>query len=201
MKCIQVLLSIMLLLPAGAVAAETDEPVQAVEGAVERALEVLRDPALREDREARHRRLRAIAEDVFDWRDMARRSMGPRWRDLSEAERERFVEVFIDLLAAQYMDDLDRFQGDEKVEILGGQDLGSAYQVKTRVITHARDQVPIDYFLHQEGDRWLIHDFSVEGVSLVNHYRKTFKRFLVNNDFDTMMKRLERKQAGLSAPG
>lgn len=177
--------------------AEPSGPVDTVQSAVDRALEVLRDEELAKDRDARHRRLRAIAEDVFDWRDMAQRSLGPTWRDLDEEQRERFVNVFVDLLAQQYMDDLDRFQGDEKVKVLGGKDLGRGYEVRTLVITHARDQVPIDYYLHREGDEWLIHDFSVEGVSLVNHYRKTFTRFLVNNDFETFMQRLERKQAGL----
>jgi phospholipid transport system substrate-binding protein len=190
-------LIVVLALAAPAGAEPQPSPVATVERAVERALEVLRDEELAKDRDARHRRLRAIAEEVFDWRDMAQRSLGPHWRELDEPQRQRFVEVFIDLLAQQYMDDLDRFQGDEKVKVLGGKDLGRSYEVETLVITHARDQVPINYYLHRERDGWLIHDFSVEGVSLVNHYRKTFTRFLVNNDFEALMQRLERKQAGL----
>jgi phospholipid transport system substrate-binding protein len=197
MRSISVVFALALAAPVAAAPAAEAGPVQTIERTVERALEVLRDPALKQDRNARHRRLRALAEEVFDWRDMARRSLGPYWRDLDEGQRRRFVDVFVDLLAQQYMDDLDRFQGDERVEILGGQDLGGAYEVKTLVVTHARDQVPIHYFLHREGDVWLIHDFSVEGVSLVSHYRKTFTRFLVNNDFEALMQRLERKQGGL----
>jgi ABC-type transporter MlaC component len=63
--------------------------------------------------------------------------------------------------------------------------------VKTVLVTHSRERVPIVYFMHQQNERWVIHDFSVEGVSLVNHYRKSFSNFLVNHTFDNLLDRLK----------
>jgi ABC-type transporter MlaC component len=47
--------------------------------------------------------------------------------------------------------------------------------------------VPIVYFMQEESGRWVVVDFSVEGVSLVNHYRKSFANFLVNHAFENLL--------------
>lgn len=193
------LLSLVLARAPAAPAAE-QRAEDVVEGAIDRALEVLRDESLRGPgkRDERIARLRAVADEVFDWNEMARRSLGVHWRDLDEEKREEFVELFPTLLAEKYMSDLDQFRGDEKVLIEGQRKLGDATEVQTTVITHARERVPIHYFLHQEDGEWLVHDVSIEGVSLVNHYRSSFNRFLVNRSFDELLERLRRKHQAVT---
>jgi ABC-type transporter MlaC component len=44
--------------------------------------------------------------------------------------------------------------------------------------------------MQREGSTWRAVDFSVEGVSLVNHYRKSFARFLVNHSFEELLAKL-----------
>jgi ABC-type transporter MlaC component len=39
----------------------------------------------------------------------------------------------------------------------------------------------------------MVVDLSVEGVSLVNHYRQTFSRFLANKQFPDLLQQLKRK--------
>lgn len=171
-----------------------------VESGVNRVLEVLRDPSLQapDKRSKRHAKLRSIADELFDWEEMAKRSLGVKWRDLSEEQRSQYIELFEELLASEYMTDLDRFKGTEKVFMDGTEGEGKTRTVKTTVRTHSREMIPMHYFLHQEGHRWLIHDVSIEGVSLVNHYRTSFRRFLVNKSFDQLLEVLERKRQAIS---
>ena len=50
---------------------------------------------------------------------MARSSLGSSGAAWMHQQRGRFVDVFKDILAAQYMDDIDRFQGTETVTVDG----------------------------------------------------------------------------------
>lgn len=169
-----------------------DEPAGIVQSTVDQAFAVLRDqelskPDRRKDRIAK---LREVADRVFQWDAMAQSSLGPAYRSLTDVQRKEFVAIFKDLIADEYMDDLDRFMGDEKVFVQGVEVRGEQRIVKTILVTHSRERVPIDYFMHQEKERWVVHDFSVEGVSLVDHYRKSFSNYLLNHTFDNLLDRL-----------
>lgn len=173
-----------------AAAPETAE--QVIRRGIDDVLDVLRKPATA--RGQRIARLRQVADGLFDWPEMSQQSLGPAWRTLDGAQRKRFVEVFPDILAGAYLDDLDKFRGDERVTIERAAVSGGVAEVSTIVITHGGERVPMVYWLHQVGGAWRIYDFSIEGVSLVNNYRESFARFLVNHTFDELIERLERKR-------
>jgi len=172
--------------------AQNDDPVALIRASVDQALGVLRDPALKkpEKRNERLEKLRVIADRVFDWQEMAQSSLGAAYRTINDAQRAEFVALFKDLIAQDYRDDLDRFMGDENVLVKGSEERGELRLVKTILVTHSRDQVPLDYLMQREGNTWRAVDFSVEGVSLVNHYRKSFARFLVNHSFEELLAKL-----------
>ncbi len=180
-----------LLLPSP-LRAESGDPAGIVRTSVDQALTVLRDPSLRkpEKRNERLEKLRIIADRVFDWQAMAQSSLGATYRTINDAQRAEFLALFKDLIAKDYRDDLDRFMGDENVVVKGVEARAELRVVKTILVTHSRDQVPIDYFMHQDGKTWRAVDFSVEGVSLVNHYRKSFTRYLANHTFDELLAKL-----------
>ena len=145
-------------------------------------------------RAKRLRMLRDVVDKVFDWEEMARRSLGVHWRSATDDQRRRYLAVFKDLLAQQHIEDMDKFRGTETVEIHGADRRGDTTIVRSTLITHSREKVPINYYMHRVGGRWWVHDISVEGVSLVNHYRGSFSRFLVNRDLEALLDRLESRQ-------
>jgi len=113
---------------------------------------------------------------------------------MSAQQRSRFVEVFKDILAAQYMDDIDRFQGTETVTVDGSTAEGDdTVVVNTTLTTASRERVPIDYRMRSERGDWKVVDLSIEGVSLVNHFRKTFSSGLANMTVDQLIDRLKRQ--------
>ena len=65
--------------------------------------------------------------------------------------------------------------------------------VHTTLITASREHVAIDYRLREESGRWMIVDISIENVSLVNHFRKTFSSALANMTIDQLIDRLEKQ--------
>lgn len=179
---------------------------QVIRRGIDDVLGVLRDPATQPAaaRTQRIARLRQVADRLFDWPEMSQRSLGPAWRTIDAPQRMRFAQLFPDLLAEAYLDDLDKFRGDERVTIERSTESGDHAEVYTVVVTHGGERVPMVYWLHRVDSAWRVYDFSIEGVSLVNHYRESFGRFLVNHRFEELMERLERKRpkaAGAAAAG
>jgi phospholipid transport system substrate-binding protein len=166
---------------------------QVIRDTIDAAFKVLLDASLKNDPEKRMRRLREVVDPAFDWEAMARSSLGPHWRELDDKQKSEFVTVFKELLARQYMSDIDRFQGSEKVLVKSSEKRGDLVVVKTLLITASNEQVPIDYTLHNPNAAWRVEDVAIEGVSLVEHYRTTLGRFLVNNNFAALLPQLKRK--------
>lgn len=195
-RSLLLLMTAIVVVPCSLSAQERD-PAALIRSAVDEALVVLRDPQLKkpEKRGERLGKLRAIADRIFDWGAMAQSSLGATYRTINDAQRSEFVALFKDLIAKDYRDDLDRFMGDEKVLVKGVETRDELRLVKTVLITHSRDQIPLDYLMHEEAKTWRAVDFSVEGVSLVNHYRKSFGRFLDSHSFDELLARLRSRAA------
>ncbi|MGE0400439.1 MAG: phospholipid-binding protein MlaC [Kofleriaceae bacterium] len=190
--------AIVVLFSSASAAPPTAE--QVIRTGIDDVLAVLRDPATRsaDARAKRVARLHEVADRFFDWPEMSRRSLGPTWRTLDASQRQRFAALFPDLLADAYIDDLDRFRGDERVSIERSTESRDQAEVRTIVVTHGGEKVPMVYWLHRVDSAWQVYDFSIEGISLVNNYRESFARFLVNHDFEALMQRLERKRATIA---
>lgn len=176
-------------------AAPAGTPEAIIHRTVDDAFAILKDGALagKEHRAERLAALRVVADRTFDWAEMARASLGAPWRTLDAARRGRFVEVFKDVLAARYMDDINRFEGTETVTVDGSARDGDDTIVKTTLVTASRERVPMDYRTRLAGERLTVVDISIEGVSLVNHYRKTFASALVNMTVDQLIERLSKQ--------
>jgi phospholipid transport system substrate-binding protein len=195
-RLVLLLAAALLAAPTAARAAQAQEAI--IKKTIDAAFAVLKDKSLagREKRPQRIATLRAVADRAFNWAEMARSSLGAQWRSLDGQQRARFVEVFKDVLAAQYMDDIDRFQGTEVVTVDGSTAVGDDVVVRTTLVTASRDRVPIDYRMQaQPGAQsaWTVVDISIEGVSLVNHFRKTFAGALANMSIDQLIDRLRRQ--------
>ena len=51
----------------------------------------------------------------------------------------------------------------------------------------------------KKGDRWLVYDVIIEGVSLVSNYRTQFNKIIQTASFEDLVQKLRTKQDELSA--
>ena len=67
---------------------------------IDRVVKTLEEPDLKRDGKTRERRaaVRRIAEDIFDFTETAKRSLGRHWQPRTPAERKEFVDLFANLL-------------------------------------------------------------------------------------------------------
>jgi len=177
-----------------AAVAEAAGPTDVVRKHVDQALEVLARPAQGEAGVAQRREsIRQIAREVFDFPDMARRTLGQHWKQRSAEERERFTRLFTALLERAYFSRIDSYHQGNSVKYLGEEVNGQTATVKTHVVTDKGSTIPVDYQMHQADNRWRIHDVKVEGVSLVANYRAQFNKVIVSSSFEELLRRLEER--------
>src|SRR5205823_832098 len=113
----------------------------------------------RGESKAQERRLalRTITDGVFDWTEMARRSLGRHWTGRTPAEQQEFVGLFRDLLERAYLSKIERYSN-EPIMYVGESIEGDQAVVRTKIITKQNQEVPIDYRMSRQGDRWLVYD-------------------------------------------
>jgi phospholipid transport system substrate-binding protein len=170
-------------------------PTEQLKGAVDRVVKTLEDPALKGHGKAAERRttVRRIANDIFDFAEIGRRSLGRHWQVRTDREREEFVVLFSDLLERSYISKIDLYGGERIVYAIERID-GDTATVGTRIVTKNGTEVPVDYRLLQRGERWLVYDVSIEGVSLVSNYRTQFNKIIQTGGYAELVKRLRSKQ-------
>ena len=166
-----------------------------LKGAIDRVVTTLESPALKGDGKAAERRsaVRKIANEIFDFGEIARRSLGRYWQPLSEAQRSEFVGLFADLLERSYMSKIELYGG-EKIIYNGERVDGDLATVSTKIITKNGTEVPVDYRLFRRGENWMVYDVNIEGISLVSNYRTQFNKIIQTSGYNALVDRMKSKQ-------
>jgi phospholipid transport system substrate-binding protein len=166
-----------------------------LKGAIDRVVKTVEDPSLKgQDKVLERRRaVRKIANDIFDFAEIARRSLARHWAPLTDKQREEFVMLFADLLERSYISKIELYGG-EKILYTSERLDGDSATVSTRIMTKNGTDVPIDYRMLKRGDRWLVYDVSIEGVSLVSNYRTQFNKIIQTASFNELVQKMRTKQ-------
>ena len=201
----QALATLLLLAAVVSPAAAADSPAQAIQNRVDRAMQVLNDPAMKGPSQVSERRarVRKIADEIFDFAEMGKRALGPHWSKLAPDSREHYVSLFADLLDRAYFEKIDQYEG-EKVRYLEPRIDGELATVPTRVVTPRGTDIPVDYRMYRSQSGWRVYDVIIEGVSLVSNYRSQFDRIVRTASTDELLKRMEAQvaaHAGQASPG
>jgi len=162
---------------------------------IDRVVKMIDDPELKKENRALDRRksVRKIAEDIFDFGETAKRSLGRHWSSRSPAEREEFTGLFADLLERSYISKIELFNG-ERIQFVGDSADGDQTIVRTKIVTKQGTEVPVDYRMLKKGDRWLVYDVIIEGVSLVANYRTQFNKIIQTSSYQELVKKMKTKQ-------
>lgn len=111
----------------------------------------------------------------FDFAYMSQLVLGKFWRKATAEERSQFTDQFRTLLVRTYANSLTNYS-DQEVEYLpwrAGNDPDDT-KVGVEIIPQAGPSIPIDYALHRNDGKWKVYDVSVDGLSLVTNYRRSF---------------------------
>ena len=170
-------------------------PTDQLRTQIDKAVKILEDPELRKDGRQRERReaVRQVANDIFDFSETAKRSLARHWAPRTQAERDEFVSLFADLLERSYIGKIELYGG-EKIQFIGESVEGEGAVVRTKLVTKQGTEIPIDYRMLRRGDKWLVYDVVIEGVSLISNYRTQFNKIITTSSFQELIKKMKTKQ-------
>ena len=169
--------SFLVLLFAGFVAASpgtagAEEPTDFISTLGTRAITELADESISQaDRESRFRKL---LNEHFDVPTIGRFVLGRHWKVASDAERTEFLGLFEDFIVRSYSVRFSGYSG-ETFAVKGstpGPKLATL--VHSRVLRGTAEPIRVDWRVEPRGEKLVITDVIVEGVSMSVTQRSEF---------------------------
>ena len=173
--------------------ANNDDPLVQLQKSTDEILMVLQSEELKtpEKKVERKELILQVINRMFDFRGMARSSLGPNWNSLTIEEQDTFVGLFISLIEQRYIGKIDSFN-DQKVIYKEQRVKNDKARVYTAIIDKDLE-IPIDYSLQLSQGRWLIKDLKIENVSLVANYRRDFNSIIRKEQFAGLVEKITKQ--------
>jgi phospholipid transport system substrate-binding protein len=181
----------LFVLPMQVLAATAKETVEVQ---VNKVLKALADPGFKDQpREAKIVKIRSIVNEIFDYTELSKRTLGQEWAKFNAQQQNEFAKLFGDLLEKTYADRLLSYSNEkiifEKETMLRE---GQA-EVTSNIIKGDGNKIPLNYRLISKGSTWWVYDVIIEGISLVKNYRDQFRDILAKDSPEEVLKMLRDK--------
>ena len=173
-------------------------PLDDVKKTVDEVVRIVADKEMKKSDQKRRQILKKTIGTIFDYNEMAKRSLGRHWTPLTPEEKVRFTELFAALLENSYAGKIESYNNEKIVyvkEILDGDHA----EIKSKVVTAKRDEFTLDYRMIRQNGRWMAYDVVIEGVSLVSNYRSQFSRIIKTSGYAGLVKKLEGRNSELKS--
>jgi phospholipid transport system substrate-binding protein len=170
--------------------ANNDDPLVQLQKSTDEILMILRSEELKtpEKKDERKQLILDVINRMFDFRGMARSSLGPNWNSLTAEERDRFVGLFAGLIEQRYIGKIDSYRN-QKVIYKDQRIRKNKAKVYTAIIDKDLE-IPIDYSLQKSQGKWLIKDLKIENVSLIANYRRDFNSIIRKEQFAGLVEKI-----------
>jgi phospholipid transport system substrate-binding protein len=174
-------------------------PFDEVKKTVDDVVHIVADKEMKKNEVKRRQALKKTISNIFDYSEMAKRSLGKHWNTRTPAEKKQFTELFATLLENSYAGKIESYNNEKIVYIKDTVD-GEYAEIKSKVVTAARDEFTLDYRLFNQNGKWMVYDVIIEGVSLVSNYRSQFNKIITSGSYGKLVKKLQSKSEELKAP-
>lgn len=177
---------------------------------------LISDPATAARPLDRLRAVRALFSRAFDFSGAAEESLGSQWQARTASERTEFTSLFSGFVQRGFVywlasvAEVDGRTGGITVYYVGESSDGDRALVRTAIGRRGGRQVPLDHDMIYRGQRWMVRDVTIDGISLVTNYRAQFDRVIRGSSYEELLARLQLRiaselprpaSAGPAAPG
>ncbi|MGD9175980.1 MAG: ABC transporter substrate-binding protein, partial [Desulfobacterales bacterium] len=171
-----ILLAIMLLLPFEVLASGAKDTVEVQ---INKMLTRMKEPSFKQlTRDAKIVEIQQIINEVFDFNELSRRTLGRDWKKFSPDQQKEFVSLFEQILQNVYADRILAYT-QEKIEFGKETELKKGrVEVESYIITLDNKRIPIFYRMSNKSGQWRVYDVVIEGISMIKNYRGQFREIL-----------------------
>lgn len=175
-----------------AAAAKDPAPKEKVRLTIDEIIKIVEANPGDANQEVRREKLRVLINPLFDFDEMAKRSLGANWKEATPEEQVEFTEVFSDLLARTYLSKIETVKPGMVTVVSENVDHNKAL-VKTTV-HHKGDTFPLDYRLQNTSGKWRVYDVIIENIGLVANYRNEFAGVVRKDKVSGLIQKLKDKK-------
>ncbi len=195
----------LLVLPSAALPAQS--PRQVIHDGSEQVRAILKKKAKKgSSAEQRQKdRLKKVIDGFLDYCELARRSLGPHWKERTDDERKEFTDLLRELIEASYTGSI-RKKVDYTLEIEEEEIAEDGSKADVFAVASAKNSrgktvsEDLTFHLYLKERTWMIWDVEFGDVSLVRHYRGEFNRKIKKESYaaliQVMKKKLEEVRGG-----
>ena len=172
---------------------------------LEKKVEAARDLAVRKVKEGSpeakklEQDARALINEMLDWDEMTRRSLGSEWKKRSKAEQAEFSKLLRDMIEASYeskmrMASRGKAKKPSEVKIIWEDESirGNKAKIAARVAAE-KSKGMIEFSMLFDGKRWKVYDVAIDDVSTVRTYRSQFRKLIKEKGFAALLDRMRAK--------
>lgn len=186
-----ILLAVLLVAPLQVYASGAKATVEAQ---INKMLAKMQQPAFKElSRDAKLTEIRKIINEVFDYKELSRRTLGREWKKFKPEQQSEFIDLFSKLLENVYADRIlaythEKIQFGKETELKKGR-----VEVESYIITMDNTKVPLFYRMSNKSGQWRVYDVVIEGVSMIKNYRGQFRQILSKKKPEDLLQTLREK--------
>ena len=180
-----------------AVGAEIPSPLAEVKETAEGIRQTVKDPNLTGEAKKKNRQAR-IRELLFmrlDFNEMAKRSLGSAWKNLTDPEKTEYIEVFSKFIevfyrkrvftASEFINSVDIKYSKERID-----ENFAEVEIK---IADAPEDIAVLLKLHFVDGHWKAYDLIIANVSTILNWRSQFARVIQKKSFTELLQILKNK--------
>jgi len=134
-----------------------------------------------------------------DFQRMSSWVLGKHWRRATTEQKQQFPAQFRSLILRTYATALSEYT-DETISYLPLRASNDEMDVTVKTIIERTSGpgIPVAYRMHQTQLGWKVYDISIDGISLVNNYRRSFSSEIRRNGLNGLINKLMAKNSSLA---
>ena len=122
---------------------------------------------------------------------MAIQALDRPWIALTDAERQEFVGLFVQLLRDMFAGRIDEY-ADEQVLVLSEQMEESFAEVRTKLSGQKMDTF-LNFRLADKVGHWYVYDVVIDGAGLVSNYHSQFTSIIRDHSYSDLAMKMKEK--------
>lgn len=134
---------------------------------------------------------------MFDFKLMAKLSLGKMWKILDEKKQSEFIILYVKRMKKSYSEKVDKY-ADEKIIINNVKQIKKTRVILNTSLINSDGKMEIIYKYHKPKKRienkniWLVYDVIMDGVSIIKTDKAQFRAFFKEHTIDELMEKLRK---------
>lgn len=143
--------------------------------------------------QGRYEKLDPVIREKFDTPFICKIILSRYWGELSDEQREQFIQLFNRLSISTYASRFDSYSG-ESFRTLGTEELKKGrLLIRTELVKKNDNPVKFEYLAHQKDGNWYIISVIADGVNDLSLKRAEYATIINDRGFDSLVNEIEKK--------